>query len=278
MSPASLGTAFSGLTANTTNRFRIRACDNAVTPNCSAYSNIVETIVDTTPPGVPTSNVVSAVTAAPPPTVIILTSPSQITSGGNTALTWTTTNATDCTASGSWSGTQLTANSIVMSSIASGKKYTLTCSGPGGSSGPVSTSTTVVSAPGSRDLIMTATTHSVASVTAGSTFSATFTAKNQGTSFTPSSTVNAGIYLSADITCGTNDTRIGTRSIWSSGTSWGANASTSSLTPTVTVPSGTAKGKYYVCIYADHLNSVSETYEANNGRVSTSNAGLITVN
>jgi hypothetical protein len=53
----------------------------------------------------------------------------------NTAatLSWTSSNAASCTASGAWSGTKATSGSESTGNITSSKTYTLTCTGPGGS-------------------------------------------------------------------------------------------------------------------------------------------------
>ncbi|MGA4004482.1 hypothetical protein ACI2U2_24240 [Ralstonia nicotianae] len=49
-------------------------------------------------------------------------------------LTWTTTNATSCSASGAWSGTQATSGTSTQTASAPGQTaFTLTCTGPGGS-------------------------------------------------------------------------------------------------------------------------------------------------
>ncbi|OGY25374.1 MAG: hypothetical protein A2Z11_00775 [Candidatus Woykebacteria bacterium RBG_16_43_9] len=48
-------------------------------------------------------------------------------------LTWTSTNATACSASGGWSGSKTTSGSASTGSLTSNKTYTLTCTGAGGS-------------------------------------------------------------------------------------------------------------------------------------------------
>jgi hypothetical protein len=48
-------------------------------------------------------------------------------------LSWTSTNATSCTASGDWMGSKQTSGSESTGNLASSKTYTLTCSGSGGS-------------------------------------------------------------------------------------------------------------------------------------------------
>lgn len=82
---------------------------------------------------------VAAATAAgappvPPPTVSISVSPTSVVAGGAATLTWSSTNATACTASGAWSGSEAPAGSQSVAPTAIGSyTYTLTCTGAGGS-------------------------------------------------------------------------------------------------------------------------------------------------
>ncbi len=55
-------------------------------------------------------------------------------------MTWNATNATQCTASGGWSGPQTTAGTFATIALMVSTTFTLTCNGAGGS---VSKSTTV---------------------------------------------------------------------------------------------------------------------------------------
>jgi hypothetical protein len=72
----------------------------------------------------------------PAPTVTIGVNPSSIAVGGSATLTWSSANATSCTASGAWSGTQATSGSQTVSpGVAGTDTYTLTCTGSGGASG-----------------------------------------------------------------------------------------------------------------------------------------------
>ncbi len=73
------------------------------------------------------------------PTVSLTASPSTITAGTTTTLTWSSTNATTCTASDGWSGDRALTNSREFSPTQT-TTYTLTCTGEGGSA---SASTTV---------------------------------------------------------------------------------------------------------------------------------------
>jgi len=72
--------------------------------------------------------------SSPAPTVTISVSPTNVTAGKSATLTWLSTNATTCTASGAWSGSQpTTGNATVAPSVAGTETYTLACTGSGGS-------------------------------------------------------------------------------------------------------------------------------------------------
>jgi hypothetical protein len=87
-----------------------------------------------------------AVTVAPaPPSVpqVSLTADvTSVTEGGAVNLTWTSSNATSCTASGGWSGAQVLNGTTKITNVTANTTYTLTCSGAGGST-PASVSVTV---------------------------------------------------------------------------------------------------------------------------------------
>jgi hypothetical protein len=59
--------------------------------------------------------------------------PVQIYINTASTLSWTSTNATSCTASGDWSGSKPTSGSGSTGNLTLSKTYTLTCNGPGGS-------------------------------------------------------------------------------------------------------------------------------------------------
>ncbi len=69
---------------------------------------------------------------APAPTITLSASPISIVSGNPSTLTWSSANATSCTASGGWSGAKNTSGSESVSPTNT-STYTLTCSGSGGS-------------------------------------------------------------------------------------------------------------------------------------------------
>ena len=83
------------------------------------------------------SDTVSVSVAAPPapstPTVNLTASPSNLSYGGATTLSWNSSNTTNCTASGDWSGNLNTSGNSNRNNLTSDKIYTLTCSGAGGS-------------------------------------------------------------------------------------------------------------------------------------------------
>lgn len=74
------------------------------------------------------------------PTISISLSSASTTSGQASTLTWSTTNATLCSASGAWSGTLATAGSLSVAQLAIGSyRYGIDCTGPGGSAGSSAT-------------------------------------------------------------------------------------------------------------------------------------------
>jgi hypothetical protein len=76
------------------------------------------------------------------PSVNLMASPTFVSSGGSSSLTWTSTDVTSCTASGGWSGTKPASNTTGFSTGALNAltTYTLNCTGP---DGPASTTMTV---------------------------------------------------------------------------------------------------------------------------------------
>jgi hypothetical protein len=62
-------------------------------------------------------------------------------------LTWTSSNATSCTASGAWSGTKAVSGSASTGALSSTSTYTLTCTGTGGSASQSATVSVTASTP-----------------------------------------------------------------------------------------------------------------------------------
>ncbi len=81
----------------------------------------------------PTRNVTITVTPVAAPTLSLTANPTTISSGGSSVLTWNTSNATSCTASGGWTGTKSVNGSETVGPLTQTTTYTLTCTGTGGS-------------------------------------------------------------------------------------------------------------------------------------------------
>jgi len=77
-------------------------------------------------------SVTPAHTPAPEPTVSLNLSDLEVNVGESVTVSWSSTDATSCSASGGWSGTRGTSGSEVVGPLQSGQTYTLTCSGEGG--------------------------------------------------------------------------------------------------------------------------------------------------
>ena len=94
-----------------------------------------------------TSATVSLTTLPPVPVVSISASPDHIVPGDSVTLTWSSTDATSCTASDAWSGSKATSGSTTVTPPAGLDFYTLTCTGPGGSGVGKATVTATYPAP-----------------------------------------------------------------------------------------------------------------------------------
>ncbi len=69
---------------------------------------------------------------APAPTLAFSASPNTLDAGQSSTLTWTSTNATSCTAGGTWSGDKPMSGSVSTGALNVASTYTLTCLGTGG--------------------------------------------------------------------------------------------------------------------------------------------------
>ena len=77
------------------------------------------------------------------PTVTLNASPVSVATASSATLTWTSANATSCTASGSWSGPLATSGSQSTGVLSTSANYVVTCTGPGGASAPASATVNV---------------------------------------------------------------------------------------------------------------------------------------
>jgi hypothetical protein len=81
---------------------------------------------------------------APAPTASLSASASSVASGGSVTLSWSSTNATACTASGGWTGNRGTTGSEVVSNITAAVTFSLICSGGGGNSNTSSVNVSIL--------------------------------------------------------------------------------------------------------------------------------------
>lgn len=95
----------------------------------------------------------------PAPTVTISANPTSVVSGSASTLTWSSTNATSCTASGGWTGTRSTSGTATTGNLTANTTFTLTCSGVGGSGN--SSATVTITAPPAPTVTLTANPTSV---------------------------------------------------------------------------------------------------------------------
>ncbi len=102
----------------------------AATGNLSAASTY--TLTCTGPGGTRSDSVSIQVTEPAAPTVALNASSTTVDEGDNVTLTWSTTNADGCSASGAWSGGRSTSGSRTVGPLTGNSTFTLSCSGDGG--------------------------------------------------------------------------------------------------------------------------------------------------
>jgi len=78
------------------------------------------------------SQTVTVTVTPPPPTVNVAANPASVVSGSVSNLTWSSSNATTCAASGGWSGARATSGTASTGPLTTTTSFTLACSGPGG--------------------------------------------------------------------------------------------------------------------------------------------------
>jgi hypothetical protein len=117
-----------------TNAAGLATC--ALTPAAAGTATLTASFAGSSALAAATQSVGFLVSAAstPAPTVSIAVSPATVAAGTAANLTWSSTNATACVASGAWSGSEATAGTLRVTPATNGtSSYTLTCTGAGGS-------------------------------------------------------------------------------------------------------------------------------------------------
>ena len=131
-------TVVSGLVNGQTYRYYVRCQDTAGNANTTDYS-------------------ISFAFVLAAPTVSLTAMPATIFPGQSSTLAWTSTNATSCTATGAWTGSQPLSGEVTVLT-ASTATYTLTCTGAGGSA----TRTTTITVTGGAGQLTLAWTDNAA--------------------------------------------------------------------------------------------------------------------
>ena len=95
----------------------------------------------------PATTVTVSVTAAPvnpAPTVTLTAAPTAVARGAASTLTWTSTNATECKASGAWTGLLASTGSKSSGAVTLNSTFSLQCTGPGGTSAVATAAVNVI--------------------------------------------------------------------------------------------------------------------------------------
>ena len=122
---------------------------NGFNPALPAYKNVTAKSVPVPNPATVTAACTNSVMVGSntPPTTTFTVSPSPVPYGGTTTITWSSTNATSCTAGGPWSNlTSPLSGTTVSSTLTADATFTFQCTGPGGTS-PVQSVTVPVGPP-----------------------------------------------------------------------------------------------------------------------------------
>jgi hypothetical protein len=100
-----------------------------------------------TGPGGTSQTSTIAITVNAPPSAQLTANPTAVASGGSSSLTWTSSNAASCTASGGWTGLLAANGSQSTGPVSSPQTYSIVCTGPGGLSAPATTTVALIPAP-----------------------------------------------------------------------------------------------------------------------------------
>jgi hypothetical protein len=193
------------------------------------------------------------VVAPAPPTATLTASPTSITYGGSSTLTWSSTNATSCTGSG-FSTSGATSGAVSTGSLSTNTSYTVTCTGSGGSA--TDSATVVVGQAPQPDL--TAGRVSPTSVPTGTTLTLQAPIGNSGVSTGAGFT---SLFQRASDASGSGATDIGT-------SAQGTLAQGAQTTATLSYSFSSA-GTYYARLCADKSSAgstgtIAESDENNN--------------
>jgi hypothetical protein len=187
-----------------------------------------------------TATVTTVAAVTPAPTVTITVNPTSVTVGAVATLTWSSTNATACTASGAWSGAEPVSGTASETPTAAGSDvFTLTCTGSGGSAHAAATLTVLAPVTPAPTVMITV---NPTSVTVGTSAALTWSSTN-ATACTASGAWSGDEAVSG--MASETPTIAGSEvfTLTCTGAGGSANASATLTASPLTVVSGTASGK-----------------------------------
>lgn len=144
--------------------------------------------------GTTTQEATVNVTLPPKPVVSLAASPTSITSGGSSTLTWSATNSpTSCTASGDWTGAKTTSGTQNTGTLSTVKiySYSLTCTNAGGSNIATTSVDVGSGAPASQPPLITISA-SPTTIGTGNSSTLSWSVTNSPTSCTASGSWSGG--------------------------------------------------------------------------------------
>jgi hypothetical protein len=106
---------------------------STVAPSKTATTNTISTSTPISTKTVITPTLSQAPVSPPVPTVSLAASPNSVTLGSSSTLSWSSSNASSCTASGSWSGSKSISGTVSSGTLSTTSSYSLSCTGSGGS-------------------------------------------------------------------------------------------------------------------------------------------------
>ncbi|MGA2398899.1 MAG: S8 family serine peptidase [Steroidobacteraceae bacterium] len=224
-----------------------QTASGSVTVTPAAAGAQVYTLTCTGVAGTSASNSVTlfATSGTPAAAPTLTLASTSVTVGQSTTISWSSANATSCTASGSWSGALAASGSQTITPAAIGTEtFTLVCTNLGGPSTPVSVSlnaTAAVVKPPAPSLVLGATTIAADTTTTITWRSAGATSCTASGNTNASQTGWAGVQApSATFTITPNIVGSFVYSLYCSNAA--GNSATASVTLTVTAPTDTGGG------------------------------------
>jgi hypothetical protein len=117
------------------------------TQNTGALSSNASFSLTCTGPGGTSLVATAAVAVNPLPTASLTATPSAVAVGGSSTLTWSSTNADSCTASGGWSGALVPSGTQSTGALSASTTYSIICTGAGGSTPPLAATVMLIAPP-----------------------------------------------------------------------------------------------------------------------------------